>query len=39
MKAQEVTLFQKGLHLLDNYGGFVGVAIMLCAVFMLVLSK
>jgi hypothetical protein len=38
-KKIEVSLVQRGMHLLDNYGGFVGLAVVLVAVFILAFSK
>ena len=38
-KQIEVSLFQRAMHLLDNYGGFVGLAVVLIAVFCLAFSK
>ena len=38
-KQIEVSLVQRGMHLLDSYGGFVGLAVVLVAVFILAFSK
>ena len=38
-KPIELSLVQRGMHLLDSYGGFVGLAVVLVAVFILAFSK
>ncbi len=38
-KQIEAGFFQYAMHLLDNYGGFVGLAVVLGAVFCLAFSK